>query len=131
LLRALPPSDERTHLEIEFQITLGSSLMAIKGYAASEAETAYERARQLCRDLGEPAQLLTVLQGLWGLYIVRGDLRIAHDLGKQCLALAAATKDVLWAHFILGMTLFHLGEFVEARQHFERLASSEPSSGPH
>jgi TOMM system kinase/cyclase fusion protein len=123
LLSALPSSGERARQEIEFQVTLGSTLMAIKGYAAPEVEKAYARARQLCRELGETPQLFTVLQGLWGFYIVRGELRTARELGEQCLTFAQSTRDpalLLWAHFIPGMTLFHLGEFVLARQHFEQ-----------
>jgi hypothetical protein len=87
-------------------------LKAIEGYAAPEVEKVYARARRLCQELGETPQTFTILRGLWGFYIVRGELETAHELGKRCLTLAGRIKKpplVLWAHYAVGMTFFHLG----------------------
>lgn len=122
LLKAFPDTPERAQQELDLQTTLGPALMAAKSYAAPEVEKAYARARELCQQLGETPQLYTVLRGLWGFYIVRAELRTAHDLGKECLALAERAQNpplILWARYALGMTLFHLGELASAREHFE------------
>jgi class 3 adenylate cyclase/predicted ATPase len=122
-LKSQPDGVDRQRHELELQTTLGSVLMAAKGYAASEVEAAYARARELCEQLGESSQLFTVLRGLWGFHVVRADLQTAHELGEQCLALAERAPTpvaLVWAHYQLGMTLFHLGELVSAQHHFRQ-----------
>jgi predicted ATPase len=122
-VKTLPETPERTRRELELQIALGPALMAIKGYAAPEVKSVYSRARNLCERLDETPQLYTILRGLWGFFIVRSELEAAHRLGERCLAIARRTKKpplVLWAHYALGMTLFHMGEFARALEHLEK-----------
>jgi predicted ATPase len=55
--------------------------------------------------------------------VVRAELQTAQELGTQCLTLAQRARSpafFLWAHYALGMTLFHLGEFASAREHVEQ-----------
>jgi len=123
ILKNLPATSERIRQELALQIALGAPLVAAKGYAASEAEKAYVRARQLYQQLGETPQLFTVLRGLWVWYAVRSKLTEARQLGEQLLALAHATQDpaaYLEAYHALGQTFFHLGEFVLARENCEQ-----------
>src|SRR5262249_40859046 len=47
VLQALPETPERLQHELAFHVSLGAPLMAIKGYAASEVEECYTRAREL------------------------------------------------------------------------------------
>src|SRR5262249_39997909 len=49
LLQMLPETPERTRREVDMLIALGASLIATKGYGASEAEQTYRYARQLCQ----------------------------------------------------------------------------------
>ena len=123
MLEALPEGLAHTQKELELQITLGPAWMAVSGYSAPEVEKAYTRARELCQRLGETPELFAILRGLWGFYIVRGDLQTAEELGKQCHFIAERAQkpaDLLWTHFMLGMTFFHFGYFTSARSHFER-----------
>jgi predicted ATPase len=123
LLKTLPNTPEHGRQELGLQTTLGPALMAVKGFAASEVETAYTRALELCRQVGDTPQLFTVLRGLWGFYFVRAELQTAHELGEQCLTLAQRAQSpalLLWAHYALGTTLFALGEFAPARAHLEQ-----------
>ena len=64
LLKSRPDSPERNQQELELQISLGGSLMPIKGYAAPEVGNAYVRARELCQQAGETPQFFRVLFGL-------------------------------------------------------------------
>jgi class 3 adenylate cyclase/predicted ATPase len=121
LVRAGADTSEARRKELELQTALGAVLMAAKGYAAPDVERAYARARDLCEQLGETSQLFATLRGLWGVHVVRADLQRAHDLGNQCLALAQQSQSaaaLLWAHYALGMTVFHLGDGGVARRHF-------------
>src|SRR3989442_6057330 len=54
LLQTLPETPERIRREVDMLIVLGASLIATKGYAASEVEETYTRARQLCQHLEDP-----------------------------------------------------------------------------
>jgi class 3 adenylate cyclase/predicted ATPase len=123
LLARLPGNPETSRKELDVQIALGPALMAIDGYAAPEVEKVYARARRLSQELGETPRTFAILRGLWGFYIVRGELETAHELGKRCLTLAGRTGKpplVLWAHYAVGMTFFHLGELASALEHFEQ-----------
>lgn len=123
LLDNLPETPERSAQELSLQTSLGASLIASKGYAAPEVEHAYIRARELCQELGNSSRLLQVLFGLQALYLTRGVLQTARQLGEECLALATHQSEpprLPHAHFALGSTLFFLGDFVLARQHLEQ-----------
>jgi predicted ATPase/DNA-binding winged helix-turn-helix (wHTH) protein len=123
LLMALPESPERSRQELMIQTLLGAAVIATNGWAAPEVATAYGRARELCGQLGVSPQLVPVLVGLCGYYLMRGDMRVAADASRQLLAHAEATDDAagrVQGHNTVGMTLFYGGEFVAALEHFER-----------
>jgi predicted ATPase len=121
LLQTLPETRERVQREVDMHITLGSSLLATKGYAAPEVRETYTRARQLCEHLDNPHQMFTVLRGLWNYYQGRAEYQMARALGEQLLALAQQAQDsamFLAAHQALGRTLFQVGAFTSAHTHF-------------
>jgi predicted ATPase len=123
LLKTLPDTAGRAQQELVLQLALSNSLMATKGYAAPEVEKTYLRALELCRQMGEPPQLFPVLVGLWRLYLSRAEHKTAYRLGEQCLSLAQRMHNpirLLGAHQSLGITLFTLGEFTQARIHLEQ-----------
>ncbi len=121
LLGTLPDTSDRARQELSLQLALSTPLVMGKGYAAPEVEQCYVRARALCRQLGEPPQpLAPVLRGLWNCYLVRAEHRRAHKLAEQFLALAERSRNVVLlmeAHWMMGETLFSLGDLVGARTH--------------
>jgi class 3 adenylate cyclase/predicted ATPase len=122
LLAALPDSPERVSHEFRLQIALGGPLVMTKGYAAPEVASAYTRAHELCRQIGETPQLFPVLVGLWVFYVVRSELQKAHTLGSQLLHSATTAQDpalLLEAHNTLAHSSFYRGEFGAARDHAE------------
>ncbi len=123
LLKTLPDTPERTPQELMLQIALAVPLTATKGFAASEVERVYARARELCQHVGKNPQLFPVLWGLWVFYTARAEHRAARELGEQCLLLAQSAQDLtllLEAHHALGVTLSGLGEFIPALEHLEQ-----------
>ncbi len=123
LLKALPDTPERTQQELRLQVALGPVLMATKGYAAPEVEKAYTRARELCQQVGETPRIFQVLSGLCAFSLIRAEVQTARELGEQCLRLAQSVQSpylLLSAHYMLGVTLFHLGELDSARTHLEQ-----------
>jgi len=122
LLKTLPDTSERTHHELTLHLALGASLPATKGFAAPEVERAYTKALELCRQVGEPAQLFPALGGLWQFYLVRADYQMARESAEQLLTLAQNVHDpalLLGAHDALGQTCYFVGEFARARDHLE------------
>jgi TOMM system kinase/cyclase fusion protein len=123
LLNTLPETSERTLQELSLQTNLGPALMATKGFGAPEVQQAYARARELCRHVGETAQLFPVLRGLSTFYIVRAETQTAHELAGELLRLAQRAQDpamLVEAYSMLGTTAFYLGEIASARGYLEQ-----------
>ena len=109
--------------ELELLVALGPAWIVARGYAAAEVEQTYKRALALCRQLANPPELSRVLQGLWNVRLVRGDLAGALALARELLARSRRSGDarlLTRAHAALGETRFHLGELRPARRHLAR-----------
>jgi predicted ATPase/DNA-binding SARP family transcriptional activator len=130
LLGTLPGSPERARRELSFQLALGVPLRAIKSYGTPERGRAYDRAHQLSQQIGEPSQIFQTLLMQWSYCMPRAEHRKALGMAKQALDLARQIEDpaqTAAAHTALGMSLVYLGEFTQARAHFERaLADYDP-----
>jgi class 3 adenylate cyclase/predicted ATPase len=122
LLDALPQSVERDQQELDLQTHLGATLTTVKGFAAPEVATAYERARALCRESQDSGQRFSVLRGLWVYDLVRAEWQAAADLAEEMLALARDRHNAgyeLEGHRALGMTLLWRGLLVRAHDHLK------------
>jgi predicted ATPase len=120
LLQTFPETPQRLQRAVDMLITLGASLIAVKGYTAPEVEQTYHRAQHLCQSLENPHQLFPVLWGLWAYAIVRAEFQAAYALGEQLLALAQQAHDspmLLVAHSVLGRTLLQRGAVAAAHTH--------------
>ena len=124
----LPATPELRREQIKLQVALITPLGWIKGPTAPETKAAAERARMLVEQAevrGEPPDdpliLFSVLYGFWNAVPFNGD--VCRGLAAHFLALAAKqqmTAPRLIGHRIMGHTLFHTGEFVEAKAHFDK-----------
>src|SRR5215813_13112855 len=107
LLTTLPDTPERVQAELTLQTTLGPALIATRGIAAPEVAATYNRARELCQQAGDTAELFPVLWSLWLLYLGRAEHETAREFGEQCLSLARRFDDpalFLKAHQALGLS---------------------------
>ena len=123
LLTTLPDTPARVQAELTLQTTLGPALMATRGYAAPEVAATYHRARELCQQAGDTAELFPVLWGMWLLYLGRAEHETARELAEQCLSLARRLDDpalLLEAHLALGISWFYLGQLSQAHAHLEQ-----------
>jgi predicted ATPase len=122
LLEQRPPGPERDERELALQTALGVSLVATRGYAATEVLDVYGRARDLCQSLGRPPSA-PILRALAIAHISRAEFQPAHDLGDQLLSLAERNQNLVLlveAHYVLGVTLFWQGAFAASRRHLEQ-----------
>jgi predicted ATPase/DNA-binding SARP family transcriptional activator len=122
LLEQLPDGEDRDELELAFQTSLGPLFVAVEGYTSEQAEMVFERARELCERTGNREQLAPALWGLCAFYQVRGKHLKAHQIAGQIEILAQVGEETnlnMLAHWMLGLTHTHLGEFSDARVHLE------------
>jgi predicted ATPase/transcriptional regulator with XRE-family HTH domain len=123
LLLAQPETPARIQQELALQVALGAPLIAARGYTAPELEHAFNRAYEICQQIGETPRLFQVLWGLGRFYLVRPQLDAAVKIGQRLLAQARRTRDpelLLEAHNSLGAVRLHRGELRLAREHLER-----------
>jgi tetratricopeptide (TPR) repeat protein len=122
LLGGLPNTPSIAELEARLQVALGTALVAIKGHAAAEVERPFNRARQVCEQLDDTRELFPVLFGLWSVYMVRAEYRVARSLAEDSLNRACQQGDhaaEMEAHLRLGVMLWYMGRPRLARQHLE------------
>jgi predicted ATPase len=130
LLNGLPYTHDRLLQELSLQVALGSVMMAVKGYASSEVESAYARARVLCQQVGDSSQLFPILRGLIAFYVNRAELSTARDLGEELLSLAHRQQNrsqLTEAHYLLAVAYFFLGQLSAVWTHTQQgLALHDP-----
>jgi adenylate cyclase len=122
-LARVPHTRARDHQELLLQTLLGPALMITAGHGVPEVERVYNRARELCEQVGETPQLFPVVWGLWHNSLVRAKYEPARALAEQLLAWATKLDDpalTLLAHNALTNTLWVAGEFEKARWHAEQ-----------
>jgi predicted ATPase len=110
-------------------VALGPALLTTEGYSAPEVGETYHRALDLSRRL-ENRNIYVILSGAWVFHVVRGDLKEAAQFGIEYLALAERepTPGLTPAgNFILGSSLFHLGQLEASFEHM-RVAMPTHSS---
>jgi predicted ATPase len=87
VLETVPQTPERNQQELTLQLALGAALSMLKGYTAPEMEQAYNRARQLCQQIGDSLERFTALAGLKRFYRSRTELKTAQELGEELIGL--------------------------------------------
>ena len=72
VLAGLPASAGRDRMELDFQLAIGTPLIALSGWSGPQVAAAYERASVLCESLGGTEHLVPALFGLASNRVVRG-----------------------------------------------------------
>jgi predicted ATPase len=122
-LKSLPASPALAEKELPLQIILGLQLQITQGFAAPEAKNEYERARELCSQVGDSTSLYPVLWGLFIHHKARSELSKARDLAEELATLARERSDpdlTLQSHQAYAVTTLCLGEPAATRDHMER-----------
>jgi class 3 adenylate cyclase/predicted ATPase len=123
LIKELPPGAERDGLELTQLGPLGTASIAIRGYASPEVGPIFGRARELCERIGTPDQLFAVVWGNFAWHVVRGEMGLSLQIATESMALAERFDDPgIWmeALFLLGVTQFYRGEFLEALSQYDK-----------
>jgi predicted ATPase len=128
LVANLSDTVERDRDELNLQVTLGTALIAAKGYAHPEVVDAFSRARQLIiRTENDGTHLeFSVLWGLWMTAFVAGDARTALEQAQELLPIAESTAEttrLIVAHRLLGSALVQNGDYQAGLAHLQRAAA--------
>jgi len=89
----LPDGSRKDRLELDFQFTLGTCLIATQGPASNTSMATFARARELCERLGGPPEQLQVMFWLTTASVIRGELPLAQETIAALLDLADARGD--------------------------------------
>ena len=122
LVSRLPDGATRRQQELELQIVLGEALQTTRGYNSTSAGEAYERARELCAQIGRPPQLVSVIWGLWEFRQHQFDLDLADLHAEEMRQLAQAENNKTFTFLACHMSGFnhsYRGDFKRSRAYFE------------
>lgn len=122
MLERLSPGPERRRRELALQLALGQAWIHAKGFASPETGRTYDRARELCSELGDVPELFPALYGQWVVSFQRGELTAAHERAWELLRTAQAKGDQaaqVTGHRVVAATLCQLGRLEESRRHGE------------
>jgi serine/threonine protein kinase len=117
LLQGEPDTPARAEAECALQMTYGLALKTSRGYAVVDVGKAYARARELCRKVKDPAEVIPVLMGLSAHHVVAGEIETSRDIALEMRALFERLGDPnlrMIGHWALGAAEFHLGELQSA-----------------
>jgi predicted ATPase len=123
LAAKLPRHGDQLRLELRLLLALGPSLQQMHGFGAPDVEATYLRARELCEQVGEPADLFQALWGLWLYTLGGGRFNEGPRIADELLTLAERLGDrvlLLEAHHALSPTTLWRGELVAALGHSEQ-----------
>jgi predicted ATPase len=122
VLKSLPDSPDRSRQEVQLRMVLGSSLMAIKGYASAEVEEVYAPSRELFWLQGPSPALFHMLWSLNLYYQFTGEVQSSLNISLELLQLAEDLQDgalIMEAHRSIGAALVILGRCDEALKHLD------------
>ncbi len=123
LLKSLPEDHARDATELKVLTLLGPALMVVKGWAAEEVGTAYERANVLAGRLERSADLVPPLVGIWLFHNARGRYDLADALTEELFHVAKTTADrglLLQAHHAGWPIPMFRGAFESSNAHIEK-----------
>jgi tetratricopeptide (TPR) repeat protein len=126
IVQSLPAESRSGRDELLIESSLGISIVHLKGPASSEVEEHLGRAKQLCAQLHDDAEIFPVLSGLVTFYNFRGDLQRSRELVAQLIPLAdtrVSPSNRVGAQIVAANTRFVAGEFLDARSHWQVAAS--------
>ncbi|MCG3132485.1 MAG: hypothetical protein FLDDKLPJ_03335 [Phycisphaerae bacterium] len=118
-LEQLQPTDSCVE-EARILHELGRHLIAAQGYASSEVQAVYTRARRLLQYIDDDKEYIRTVWGIWAYYAVSGQLDRAEETGRLLLQHSTALNQgggLLRAHNVLLATYGYRGDLDQALTH--------------
>ena len=122
-LGQLRETQERARQELSLQQLLGQASFAARGYASPEASRAFNRARELCAEIGDDSRIFSVLAGVF-LFQMTGSYHADSMItANETIARAGRTQNTgarLVGNLLVGLGELHLAALAPARAHFDQ-----------
>lgn len=126
LIDNIASGPERQQLELGLQVSLGTTLLTTRGYTDIEVGEAFERAYEICREMGDPPEVFPVLFGLWAYHFVLTDFERSLSLANQMLQLAEQQSDpafLIVAYEVCGLHYCWVGQLEPALEYLQKCES--------
>lgn len=124
LLKDAPSEEARRRLGLQIELQRAAELFVTKGMSAPETGAAYDRARELCDQLGDDVEeILSALFGIYVFHLVRGNADQSVSAAEEAWRRAnriPTTARLLLANRVIGASLVQRGELVAATEHLEQ-----------
>ncbi|PLQ00461.1 adenylate/guanylate cyclase domain-containing protein [Cupriavidus pauculus] len=133
LLKRLPDTPARARQELTLLLTLGPTLMGIRGQASPEVEATYRRALALCEQGEQSTYFFSAQLGLWAFYQLRAQYNVSSPLAKRLIGMALRSQNpnqLAEGHRVVGATAFRLGQLEQARSHMEQVLALQRPEPP-
>ncbi|BBZ45201.1 ATP-binding protein [Mycobacterium parmense] len=123
-IECLPVGPDRNNREIALRLRRGFLFYAAEGAVSQNAAADFKRCLQL-RGTEITDDLFSILTALWGHYVIRADLRHAHQVLQAIDAGIVKGQSTQWPTLTagFGMLAWYRGEFDLAREKLEAAAS--------
>ncbi len=122
LVATLPAGRERNRHELKLQMAIGVPIAAARGWASSEYEETYARARALAAQIGDVPETPRLIEAMAAAYLLKGDLATSAEIAVEAMAAAQRTGepfDLLLGHVSNGLPWMFRGDLRRALQHLE------------
>ncbi len=120
---AMPAGPARTQQELALRMAKGSALRSTTGWATPEIEQTFARARQLCRDLGDPPPVFPVLWAIALFHLIRGNLLECRDRADELMVMVRdsdTAHQMVAAHHMAGVVREFIGDMHDSSVLLER-----------
>ncbi len=120
LAGTIPPTLAMLEIELELQMALCNAWAATTSYLGRQADQAYTRALELCRQVQHTPHLFRVLWGMHSVALYRADYAESVKLARQCVHIAMEIDDqdmLVEAHHAAWGPYFFLGDYQQALVH--------------
>jgi predicted ATPase/DNA-binding SARP family transcriptional activator len=125
-LASLPDPQKFAQQELALQLAFSMAFNLANGFISPEVEDASIRALELCQQVGNTTQYCQVLNVLSILHYVKGEFQLAYEHAEKAFDLGRQSENQLLialAQWCLGIALFGLGDYEQARFHLEQVVS--------
>ena len=123
VVEAMPAGPARTQQELALRMAKGAALRSTTGWATPDIEQTFERARQLCRELGDPPPVVPVLWAITLFHLIRGNLLECRARADELMTLVRDSDTAhqrVAAHHMAGVVREFIGEMAESSRLLER-----------
>jgi hypothetical protein len=123
VLEAMPAGPARTQQELGLRMAKGAALRSTTGWATPDIEQTFDRARQLCHELGDPPPVVPVLWAITLFHLIRGNLLECRARADELMTLVQASETPhqrVAGYHMAGVVREFLGEMAEASVLLER-----------